>query len=89
MWAPDEADKRKMTSVNYIRTIRVDNMVKSWCIPAATDGNAYMNFPTLPSDDAESWKRVEWWNAKLAETSDLKVTAGGTTEFRLNAKGWF
>ena len=79
---------RLMNSVNYFRKIRVGNMVKSWCIPSATDGNAYMGFPELPTDDIETLERVKWWNAKLAETGDLKVTAGATAEFRLNAKGW-
>lgn len=71
-----------------MRKVRVNNMVKSWSIPAANDGTAYMNFPELSTDDTETRKRVEWWNAKLAETSDLKIAAGASAEFRLSAKGW-
>lgn len=71
-----------------MRKARVNNMVESWSIPAATGGTAYMNFPELSADDTATQERVDWWNAKLAKTGDLKIAAGASTEFRLHAKGW-
>lgn len=79
--------------VNYWRKSRPQNMVRAWSIPANNGGEAHYGFPELPADDLETLKRVEWWNAKLAEQAPdagLKVVAGGSTEFRLNEKPrWF
>lgn len=64
-------------------------MLRSWSIPTNNDGKAHFDLPELPPDDVSTLKRVEWWNAKLAEhapDSGLKVVAGGQTEFRLNDK---
>ena len=68
-------------------------MLRAWSVPAGDGGAPFLGFPPLPADDADTHKRVEWWNAKLAEhapDAGLKVVAGGRTEIRLNEKpGWF
>jgi len=77
--------------LNKVRTAREGNMLPAWCIPSANGGEAYKAFPELPADDIETWKRVEYWNCRLAEKGDLKVVAGTSVDLKLNAKksGWF
>ncbi|GJE89571.1 catechol 1,2-dioxygenase [Phanerochaete sordida] len=78
--------------LNWVRKSRPQNMLRAWSVPASNDGEPFFEFPELPTDDVDTLKRVEWWNAKLAEQAPdagLKVVAGGRTEIRLNEKpGW-
>ena len=82
-----------MCSLNRLRKSRPQNMLHAWSIPANNDGVPFFGFPELPADDVESLKRVEWWNAKIAESSgdsNLKLLAGAETDILLNKRsGWF
>lgn len=79
-------------SLNHLRKSRPQNMLRAWSISENNGGEAFNKFPKLPSDDVESLKRVEWWNARLTEHAPgagLKIVAGGRTEIKLNEKsGW-
>ena len=89
---PWETHRFVRNSLKYVRKTRPQNMLRSWSIPANNGGESFFNFPELPSDDVDTLKRVEWWNAKLAEKAPdagLKIVAGGSTGFKLNEKpGW-
>lgn len=64
-------------------------MLHAWSLPSNNNGQLFYEFPELSTQDIDTLKQVEWWDAKLAGTG-LKVVAGGRTEFRLNDKpGWF
>jgi hypothetical protein len=67
-------------------------MLNAWSLPTSNNSQTFFDLPTLPADELDSLKRVEWWNSKLKEhtpDSDLKIIAGGRTEYKLNEKpGW-
>ncbi|KAJ3556507.1 hypothetical protein NM688_g1990 [Phlebia brevispora] len=86
-------DKQGMMKdfLNYMRAPRFGNLLQVWSIPTASGGKTDMNFPQL-ARDPETEKRVEWWNAKMAErsTDKLEVIAGAETKIVLNKRpGWF
>ncbi|KAL5504043.1 hypothetical protein ACEPAH_8116 [Sanghuangporus vaninii] len=98
MYVCDGNDAKLMENdfVNYMRRVRLGNMVHSWSLPDkdVDEGRPFKNFPELESSDVITRQRVAWWNAKLAQMSDsdpgLKIVAGATAELRLNARaGWF
>lgn len=78
--------------LNLLRKSRPQNMLHAWSIPANNDGVPFFGFPELPTDDVETLKRVEWWNAQLAmqaPETGLKIVAGGHTEIQLSEEpGW-
>lgn len=85
-----------LTRVNYLRAARTGNMLECWSAPTATasSGNVkHMSFPLLTPDDTDAARRLEWWNADLAETASAnapKVVAGGQSSYTLSKRsGWF
>ncbi|TCD62589.1 hypothetical protein EIP91_006663 [Steccherinum ochraceum] len=81
----NDASAMNTDILNLVRAVRKQNMNQSWSIPEANGLQQYMGFPKLDSEDADTLKRVEWWNSKLEEI-ELKVVAGAETEIVLNSR---
>ena len=44
-----------------------------------------MDFPCLPTDDAETAQAIEWWTSTLSSLGvDAAIIAGAQTELHLN-----
>lgn len=66
-------------------------MLRAWSIPNANNGECYMDFPELQSDDADTQHKVELWNKMLTQNGDnLKIITGASTEIVLHPHStWF